>query len=356
MIPSASVPSTSRPGGFSRLLAVFTLPLLLAGCPHVDEKTPAAAAPVVPAVTVRLAGVTLSDAAVPVHATGILSRRDEAGLSFKVEGVVDAVLARAGDRVKAGQELARLRLDEIEARVAAAQAGLDKARRDEERVERLQAKAVSTLENLQDARTTVELAAAQVRIAEFNRRYAVITAPSDGHILRRSVEPDEYIAPGRPVLGFASDGAGWLARVGLAAPDVERLRPGDRAEAGPSTGRITQISASADPVTRTVEVEIALDTPPPGARSGSVASVVLHPAPVPTRPVVPASCLIEATGSKAHLFLVDPGTTTAHRLAVEVEALVGPLAYLRTSLPPGARLVVQGGEYLRNGTPILEKP
>jgi multidrug efflux system membrane fusion protein len=304
MIPSASVLSIPRPGRFPRLVAILALPLLLAGCPREEEKA-SAAAPATPAVMVRLAGVTLSDAAVPIHATGVLSRRDEAGLSFKVDGVVDAVLVRAGDRVKAGQELARLRLDEIEARVAAAQAGLAKARRDEERVERLQAKAVSTLENLQDARTAVELAAAQVRIAEFNQRYAVITAPSDGHILRRSVEPDEYIAPGRPVLGFASEGAGWLARVGLAAPDVERLRTGDRAEVGTSTGRITQISASADPITRTVEVEIALDTPPPGARSGSVASVILHPAPVPARPVVPAACLIEATGANAHLFLVD---------------------------------------------------
>ncbi|HRE15355.1 MAG TPA: hypothetical protein PLD37_14255, partial [Usitatibacteraceae bacterium] len=86
-------------------------------------------------------------------------------------------------------------------------------------------------------------------------------------------------------------------------------------EVGTSTGRITQISASADPITRTVEVEIALDTPPPGARSGSVASVILHPAPVPARPVVPAACLIEATGANAHLFLVDPGATTARRLA-----------------------------------------
>ncbi|MBL9206810.1 MAG: efflux RND transporter periplasmic adaptor subunit [Opitutaceae bacterium] len=338
------------------LLALVPWFAAVTGCTRTEKTAGATLAPAAPAVVVRLAPVTRSDTAVPVQVSGVLARRDEAALSFKVDGVVDDVLVRAGDRVKSGQVLARLRLDEIEARVAAAQAGLDKARRDEERVERLQAKAVSTLENLQDARTAVELSAAQVRIAQFNRRFAVITAPSDGHILRRSVEPDEYVAPGRPVLGFASDGTGWLARVGLAARDVERLRLGDRAEVGTTSGRISQISEAADPVTRTVEVEISLDAPPAGARSGSVAPVILHPAPVPSRPVVPASCLVEATGANAHLYIVDAGATTARRLPVEVEALVGTQAYLRTPLPEGARLVVQGGEYLRDGSVIQEKP
>ena len=76
----------------------------------------------------------------------------------------------------------------------------------------------------------------------------------------------------------------------------------------------------------------------------------------PSRPVVPASALIEATGSTAHLFVVDAGSTRARRLTVEIEALHGDLAYLRTSLPSGTQLVIQGGEYLRDGSLIQPAP
>ena len=335
---------------FAGLLASFAALVLSLGCSRPAEPAPVDTA--TPALVVKLAPITRTTAAVPIRATGLLARRDEAGLSFKVDGVVETVLVRAGDTVKAGQELARLRLDEIEARAAAARSALDKARRDEERIERLQAKAVSTLENLQDARTAVELAEAQMKIAEFNRRFAVITAPAAGHILQRNVEPDEYVAPGRIVLGFASDSSGWLARVGLSSRDVARLSVGDRAEVAGAVGHLSQISAAADPATRTIAVEIALDSTPDGARSGSVAPVILHPPPGPSRPVVPASALIEATGSTAHLFIVDPGSTHARRLTVEIEALHGDLAYLRTPLPEGPQLVIQGSEYLRDGSPI----
>jgi len=354
MTPSTSTGSPRSLLRLAGLLAAFAALALSAGCSRPADPAPADTA--APALVVKLAPINRTNAAVPIRATGLLARRDEAGLSFKVDGVVEAVLVRAGDTVKAGQELARLRLDEIEARAAAARSALDKARRDEERIGRLQAKAVSTLENLQDARTAVELAEAQMKIAGFNRRFAVITAPADGRILQRNVEPDEYVAPGRIVLGFASDSSGWLARAGLSSRDVARLSVGDRAEVAGAVGHLSQISAAADPATRTIAVEIALDSSPADARSGSVAPVVMHPPAGPSRPVVPASALIEATGSTAHLFVVDAGSTRARRLTVEIEALHGDLAYLRTSLPSGTQLVIQGGEYLRDGSLIQPAP
>jgi membrane fusion protein, multidrug efflux system len=333
---------------------VALLLIVSAGCTRREH--PAPVAPAAPPTVVSVTPVARSTSALPVSAPGLLARRDESVLSFKVDGVVEQVHVRAGDAVRAGQELARLRLDEIEARVSLARAALDKARRDEERVARLQAKAVSTLENLQDARTDVEVAEAQVRIAEFNRRFAVVTAPSDGRILRRFVEPDEIVAPGRPVLGFAGEDSGWLARVSLAPVDAGRLNLGDSASAGGVPGRITQISAAADPVTRTVEVEIALSRAPDGARSAAVVPVTLQPPPVPARPVVPASALIEGAGRAAHLFLVKPGATTATRFDVELEALHGSSAYLRTELPEGARVVVRGSEFLRDGATVSVQP
>src|SRR5262249_22124417 len=152
----------------------------LSGC----GKHPAEAPAGEKTVLVELAPVTYSTAAMPVAATGVLGRRTESDLSFKIGGVVESVNVRVGEVVARDQVLASLRLDEIEAQLTQARSAWEKARRDLARVEKLRGGAVATLENLQDAQTAVDVAAAQVRIAEFNRRYAVITAPAAGRILR----------------------------------------------------------------------------------------------------------------------------------------------------------------------------
>jgi RND family efflux transporter MFP subunit len=324
---------------------------LLAGC----TKAPPAVVTGPRPVAVRTTVVEFSTMAIPVRVSGVLARRTEAELSFKIGGLIESVAVRAGDVVKPRQVLARLRPDEIEAQVTQARSAVDKARRDLARVEKLQSSAVATLENLQDSRTGLEQAEAQLRIVEFNRQHAEIVAPAAGRILRRNAEPNELVAPGRAVLTFAAEADGWIVRAGLAERDVARVRIGDRAEvlgggdAVALPGRVIQISDAADAGTRTTEVEIALEQAPLLARSGFVAAVTLLPAAVAERPVVPAATLIEGDAGRASLFLIDDGQQAARRVVVEIETLLGARAYLRTALPHGARLVVAGGEYLRDG-------
>jgi RND family efflux transporter MFP subunit len=216
---------------------------------------------------------------------------------------------------------------------------------------------VATLENLQDARTAVELAGAAVRIAEFNQRFAVIVAPDDGQILRRRGEPGELVAAGQTMVSFASDAEGWIVRAGLADRELAQVRIGNRVEivagdSAPVWGRLAQIAEAADPATRTTPVEIMLDTVPMQARSGMVAVATVVPERVAPRPMVPASALIEGEGTTASLFVIDDGGATARRMAVEIEALHGDQAFLRTAIPRASRLVVSGGEYLRDGMAV----
>lgn len=336
---------TARPSSLATWL--LTLSFLTAACIVV----PTRAQPPKP-ILVRAQPVRYSTEAVPIHLSGVIARKTEADLSFKIGGVIETVAVRAGDRVAKGQVLARLRLDEIEAQVTAAQSALDKARRDLARIERLQANAVATLEDLQDARTAVEVAESQLRIAEFNRRYAVITAPADGRILRRVAEPDELVSAGRAILGFASDADGWLARAGLSAKDAAQIHIGDPAEVGGAPGQVMQIAEGVDPATRTVPIEISVTAVPPDTRSGAVVGISLHPQPVEPRPEVPAAALVEGVGGRASLFLVESGQAVARRVTVEVEALQQASAYLKTTLPSAARVVVQGSEYLHDGVAV----
>lgn len=296
--------------------------------------------------------------AVPIHAPGVFARRTESVLSFKTGGLIRTVTVRPGDVVEAGQVLATLRLDEIDAQVAQARAGAEKARRDLGRMEALQRDRVATLENFQDARTAVAVAEAALRAAEFNRTHSVILAPSAGRILRRHAEPEEIAAPGRPILVFAAEDGGWIARVGVSEGEVVRLKPGDRAELGWRGGaaaqaRVRQIAEGVDPTTRTIEVELELTGPAPaGLRSGFIADARLFPEPGGARSVVPLAALVEGADRRAHLFILAADGRSVRRVAVDVEAIDRDSAYLRDVLPAGARIVTTGAEFLSDGRAV----
>jgi hypothetical protein len=49
---------------------------------------------------------------------------------------------------------------------------------------------------------------------------------------------------------------------------------------------------------------------------------------------------------------LNPDSTTVRKLPVEVEALAGTEAFLRTSLAAGAQVVTRGAEFLRDGMPV----
>lgn len=309
-------------------------------------------------LVVETTSIRLSTEAVPIHAPGVFERRTESTLSFKTGGLIRSVAVRPGDKVAAGQVLATLQLDEIDALVVQARVGVDKARRDLARVEALHGERVATLENTQDARSALEMAEATLRVAEFNRTHSVILAPADGRILRRDAEPEELAAPGRPILSFAADEAGWIARVGVSERDVVRLQPDDHAELSwrggtPLVARVRQIADAVDPATRTTEVELALIGPvPAGLRSGFIADARLFPTPGKPRSIVPLAALVEGADLRAYLFVLNSDGRSVGRVPVAIEAIDRDFAYLRDPLPTDARIVTTGAEFLSDGRAV----
>ena len=236
--------------------------LVLAACGGTD------AAPVDradEAVSVEVAEVSDRLETNVVIAIGRYAPRDEIPLAFKTGGIVARVDVEEGVRVRQGQRLAALDLREIDAMVARAQAGADKAQRDRDRVARLAADSVATRAQFQDAETGLAAARADLAQALVNREYSVITAPEDGVIQQRFVVAGTLVSPGMPVLLLGGGRRGAVMRVALADRDVVRVRAGDAARATFSAlpdrtfdGRVTLVGQAADPRTGTYPAEIAL--------------------------------------------------------------------------------------------------
>src|SRR5215213_11558671 len=194
---------------FRRTLAMLTIagsPLMISGC---RDEAQGAIPTAERAVPVRVAAVSNSNEA-SITATGTLGAKDEIPLAFKIGGVVASVLVDEGARVRAGQVLASLDLREIDAAVARATVGEEKASRDAVRIERLYRDSVATLAQWQDAVSARDAAAADVRAARVNREFAVITAPTAGVILRRVVNAGAQVSPGTQILLLASSARGTV--------------------------------------------------------------------------------------------------------------------------------------------------
>lgn len=346
--------SPRAPSRLSRLLLLALLALPLSACDDEAEAPPSR--------PVRAALVQSGPALAPITASGVLAARDEARLSFKTGGVVAEIAVRAGDTIRAGQVLAALEANEIDAGYAQAQAAAEKAERDLQRGRQLFRDDVLTREQLDDLGTAARVARAQLDAATYNRERAQLIAAGDGVVLRRLVEARELVAPGQPVLIVSRDNAGRVLRVGLPDRDQVRLVRGDRAEirfdAYPDRSfgaEVVEIGAAADPRTGTFTVELALDATDTALPSGSIGRATIHArGDGSTRSYLPLSALVEGSSEQARIFVIE--NDKAREKLVSVAFISRDAAALATALPSGTRVVTDGAAYLRDGDLIRVVP
>jgi len=333
------------------------LVLAAAGCARTRAETPVGNEP----TAVRTAAVRAERIAPPVTATGVLAPKEEVALSFKVGGVVARVPVDEGRTVRAGDTLAALDLREIDAAVTRARAAVEKVDRDLARTRRLYADSVATLEQLQNAQTGMDLARAELETATFNRRYAVIVAPSGGVILRRAAEAGELVQAGVPIITLGSRARGVVLRVGLADRDVVRIARGDpavvRFDALPDRvfrGSVTEIAAAADAATGTYGTEVTV----PGAAglsSGLVGQVEIRPSARDVFTLVPVDALLEADGDRATVFTVSADGRRAVRRTVQIAFLAGDSVAV-SGLDGVRSVVTDGAAYLNDGDAVRVQP
>lgn len=335
------------------LAAALVLATLACGA----TETPAAEE--VAAIPVRVVAPGFRSTEPDIVLTGFLGAKEEVPLGFKIGGVVATVSVDAGDRVVAGQLLAALSPTEIEASVAAAREGRDKARRDLARAETLHRDSVATLSQLEDARTGLEVAEAQLRSAEFNRQYAEVRAPAAGVVLRRAVEAGQLVAPGTPVMVLRVERNGLVLRAGAADREAVRLSEGMRAnvefDAYPGVrfdGRIERVGVAATPMTGTYEVEIAVT---PGNRrlaSGLIGRARVTPRSAAPQMTVPAEALLEVDGRDATVFVLAADPQRAERRRVRVLWLDGSVAAVEGDVAASDRVVTAGATRLADGSRV----
>ncbi len=285
---------------------------------------------------VRTITVAVQPAGETVALTGHIEAENEAALGFRISGRMVERLVNVGDRVKAGQLLAKLDpqdeqngLRSTQANLAAAQGQLTQARNNFERQRRLLERGVSSRaefdqaqEGLQTAQARVDDAEAQLKLARDRLSFTELKADAAGTVTARGAEAGEVVQAGQMVVRIARqdgrdavfDVPAQLLRSALADAEITVHLAEDPSVT--AVGRVREVGEQADPVTRTFQVKIGLTDPPPTMRLGSTVngSAQLNSAPVIT---IPASALTRSNQQPA-VWIVDPSKLTVSLRNIEV--------------------------------------
>ncbi len=315
-------------------------------------------------ISVRVADIGRDTRAGDIPVSGYLSTEDEARLSFKVGGVIERIFVREGEKIRKGQLLATLKATEISAQVQQVELSVDKARRDYERVRNLYQDSVATLEQMQNAKTGLEIAEQGLRAAGFNQRYAKIYATADGFVVRRMKNDGEMTEPGAPLLvtRAVDAGSGWVLTVGLADRDWAQVSVGDAADisfdAFPGKrfpARVHRKALAADQASGQFMTELRVDITGEQPAAGIFGKGTIHVSKPVEGYAIPYDALLEANGKQGFVFVTNDGKTVK-RVPVTIASITQDMVYLSDGLQGYRQVVIAGSPYLTDGSSIRIVP
>ncbi len=300
---------------------------------------------------------------------GDIRAQTENRLAFQVSGKLARRLVDVGQAVKAGQVLAELdaqdyalALQSAAAQQQAAQTQRDLAAADLKRFRELQQQGfVSGAEierreaGLRAADATLQQARSQVALQGNQNRYAVLRAPAAGVVLAVDAEPGQVLAAGTPVLRLAQDGPRDMV---FSVPEdrLSQVRVGQAAQvrlwSGADTrrGQVREVAATADALTRTYQVKVALDGVPASLPLGASAHARLQSPQASVAEVIklPTSSLRQV-GSETAVWVLDEASGTVRSRPVQVAGADGNDAVIAAGLRPGEQVVAAGVHVLNEG-------
>jgi RND family efflux transporter MFP subunit len=348
-----------------RLACLVLLPsAILTGC----NEEPETAAPEIRPV--RTVTVEESKSAVPVVLTGRIAALDEASLGFRVSGRMIERAINVGNRVQAGQLLARLEphnelnaLRSAKADLAAAQAKLTQVSNHFDRQQTLLSQGWTTRANFDQAKREMQTAEAQVESAEAQLEaahdqvsFTELKADAEGVVTAVGAEPGEVVQAGQMIVRLARQGGRDAvfdvpAQVLRSAPNdpLINVRLADDATVS-TTGRVREVAPQADPVTRTFEVKVGLTDPPEAMRLGATVTGTVQMDAVPVIEI-PASALTKFNGDPA-VWVVEPTTLTIATRNVEVLRFDPATVTVSQGLDKGDVVVTAGVQALRPGQKV----
>lgn len=315
---------------------------------------------------------------------------EKATLYAKVSGYLQWIKVDKGDRVRKGEVLAQLEVPEVEKEYQSAQAAVAEAEAEYDRAEadahlkqltyqrtrgvRDSEPTVVSPQEVEVARAASETAEGTVRLAKARvdearaelgklqvlSEFAKVTAPFDGVVTQRFVDPGALIqagvnSSGNPIVSVASIDQ---VRVYISVPEVDvsqvaRGVPAKvRLDALPGrqfTSKVTRFADALDPQSRTMKTEIDLPNPGDAILPGMFGSVTLDLSTDPNALFLPDPSIHQDSAGDKYVYAVE--NSQLRKVAIQTGQDDGTVTQV-FGLRDEQAIVLSGAENLRQGSRV----
>jgi membrane fusion protein (multidrug efflux system) len=285
-------------------------------------------------------------------------------VSADLPGVVDKVAFKSGDRVEAGQLLVQLDARQEQAQLAAAEATLELARMNLDRIRGLREQGINSQTDFDTAvagQKQAEGAVGEIR-ATIARK--TISAPFSGILGIRQVNLGQYLKSGDPIVQLQSHDPIYV-NFDVPQQELVRVKVGGAvsvsAEGPPPiemTGRITAIDSVVDESTRNVKVQATFENRQGRLRPGMFVTTRTLLEAKEAVIALPASAISYAPYGDSVFVVEDvkgPAGQTyrgVRQQFVKIGTARGDQVAVLSGISPGAEIVTSGVFKLRNGAAV----
>ena len=270
----------------------------------------------------------------------------------QVDGIVKAIHFEKGDRVKAGDVLCELVVNDRQAKLDEAHALVAEREKEANAATNLLQQGATSLTAQKQAMAALEAAKAAERTQQIELANTQIRAPFDGFIDDRYVNAGDYMRVGdKCELVIAPQP--FLAVGGVSEQDVGKLKIGDPASATLVTGetvngKVYFVATKADDATRTFRVEVELPNPDGKLRDGVSADIRIPVKHVEAMKISPGILVLNDNGVV--------GVRTVQNDIVHFQPIKiisdGPDGMWVSGLPAGSTVITVGQEFVSEGSRV----
>jgi membrane fusion protein, multidrug efflux system len=341
----------------SRRLVPVLVALLIAACSPPEGHDGATGQVRTTEVDVVTAAAVTKPLAVEIEAVGTARARESVDITSKASNTVTAIRFDEGDRVRRGAVLVELDGAEARAALAEAEAALADSQSQFNRSRELFAQQALSRSQLDQIEATLKGNQARVDVARARVADTVIRAGFAGVTGFRRVSVGSLVSPGS-VITTLDDTA--TIKLDFTVPEtylfvIKRGLPVVARSVGlpgrDFTGQVTNLDSRVDPVTRSITVRAQIPNEGGLLRPGMFMTVKLQGEAV-TALVVPEAAIVPEQG-RVFVFVVRDGRVERREVQLgkrrpgEVELVAG--------LQAGERVITEGTQNVRDGTPVREQ-
>ena len=306
----------------------------------------------------RLTAVrTRLSTAEPMAREVVLNGRTEVNRTVRVAAETAARVVELprlkGERVEAGDLIARLDQRDREASLADARATLAQRELDYEAARRLGERGFQAETRVAEARAALESARYNLRRAEVELAHTEITAPFDGVLEALPVELGSFVDIGE-TLAEIVDLDPILVVTDVPEARVQALEAGDAAEirlvdGSRFEGRVRFVARKANERTRTFRVEVAVANPDAAVPAGISTAVAITLESVPAHRVSPGILVLDDKGVLGIKAVAEDQTVAFH--AADIIRAEADAVWL-AGLPDRLQVIIVGQGFVTPGQTV----